>query len=243
MGYLTYAKNADMSYMYGSANGLFHITRHDVVRRTAVRSSSKEESILNVVADRTKSSTRTVAYYESVSHQMVRVYEDQTMSMKCEYDCYSRLQEGRDSVSDNPRSGRPVTSASDENIKKFKVTGIRKRGRPRLRLTDSVESDFGIKKVKTWRTKVNKGLLWRNLQMKALVSGVTYNPAWWGAQASRGPQSLTAAKTATAGSDVVQSGRPIFDDFFQHLWSYIGNNTANVVFQMVKRLWLIRIDQ
>ncbi|GFU80584.1 hypothetical protein TNCV_534581 [Trichonephila clavipes] len=49
--------------------------------------------------------------------------------------------------------------------------------------------------------------------------------------------------TATAGSDVVQSGRPIFDDFFQHLWPYIGNNTANVVFQMVKRVWLIRIDQ
>ncbi|GFT92478.1 histone-lysine N-methyltransferase SETMAR [Trichonephila clavipes] len=44
------------------------------------------------------------------------------------------------------------------------------------------------------------------------------------------------AQTATAGSDVVQSGRPIFDDFFQHLWLYIGNNTANVVFQMVKRL-------
>ncbi|GFV10587.1 hypothetical protein TNCV_2122381 [Trichonephila clavipes] len=50
-------------------------------------------------------------------------------------------------------------------------------------------------------------------------------------------------ETATAGSDVVQSGRPIFDHFFQHLWPYIGNNTANGVFQMVKRLWLIRIDQ
>ncbi|GFX72192.1 glypican-6 [Trichonephila clavipes] len=50
-------------------------------------------------------------------------------------------------------------------------------------------------------------------------------------------------KTATAGSDVVQSGRPIFDDFFQHLWPYVGNNMVNVVFQMVKRLWLIRIDQ
>ncbi|GFY05771.1 adhesion G protein-coupled receptor B2 [Trichonephila clavipes] len=50
-------------------------------------------------------------------------------------------------------------------------------------------------------------------------------------------------RTATAGSDVVKSGRPIFDDFFQHLWPYIGNNTANVVLQMVKRLWLIRIDQ
>ncbi|GFW26662.1 uncharacterized protein TNCV_2850521 [Trichonephila clavipes] len=49
--------------------------------------------------------------------------------------------------------------------------------------------------------------------------------------------------TAKAGSDVVQSGRPIFDEFFQHLWPYFGNNTANVVFQMVKRLWLIRIDQ
>ncbi|GFV89191.1 hypothetical protein TNCV_4913901 [Trichonephila clavipes] len=53
----------------------------------------------------------------------------------------------------------------------------------------------------------------------------------------------TLSGTATAGSDVVQSGRLIFDDFFQHLWPYIGNNTANVVFQMVKRLWLIRIDQ
>ncbi|GFX20451.1 hypothetical protein TNCV_3488081 [Trichonephila clavipes] len=50
-------------------------------------------------------------------------------------------------------------------------------------------------------------------------------------------------ETATADSDVVQSGRPIFDDFFQHLWPYIGNNTANAVFQMLKRLWLIRIDQ
>ncbi|GFW01471.1 hypothetical protein TNCV_5031211 [Trichonephila clavipes] len=55
--------------------------------------------------------------------------------------------------------------------------------------------------------------------------------------------SRTEDRTATAGSDVVQSGCPIFDDFFQHLWPYIGNNTANVVFQMVKRLWLIRIDQ
>ncbi|GFV30285.1 hypothetical protein TNCV_97601 [Trichonephila clavipes] len=57
------------------------------------------------------------------------------------------------------------------------------------------------------------------------------------------PQINHFVRTATAASDVFQSGRPIFDDFFQHLWPYIGNNTANVVFQMVKRLWLIRIDQ
>ncbi|GFY12200.1 hypothetical protein TNCV_4934891 [Trichonephila clavipes] len=57
------------------------------------------------------------------------------------------------------------------------------------------------------------------------------------------PTNDFVSRTATAGSDVVQSGHPISDDFFQHLWPYIGNNTANVVFQMVKRLWLIRIDQ
>ncbi|GFX34477.1 hypothetical protein TNCV_3657151 [Trichonephila clavipes] len=49
-------------------------------------------------------------------------------------------------------------------------------------------------------------------------------------------------RTATAGSDVVQSGRQ-FSMTFQHLWPYIGNNTANVIFLMVKRLWLIRIDE
>ncbi|GFV76756.1 hypothetical protein TNCV_4729761 [Trichonephila clavipes] len=56
-------------------------------------------------------------------------------------------------------------------------------------------------------------------------------------------QRIPLIRTATASSGVVQSGRPICDDFFQHLWPYIGNNTANVVFQMVKRLWLIPIDQ
>ncbi|GFW28813.1 uncharacterized protein TNCV_201361 [Trichonephila clavipes] len=54
--------------------------------------------------------------------------------------------------------------------------------------------------------------------------------------ATKMPPYAKLVRTATAGSDVVQSGRPIFDDFFQHLWPYIGNNTANVVFQM-DNLW------
>ncbi|GFU68435.1 hypothetical protein TNCV_3869271 [Trichonephila clavipes] len=45
----------------------------------------------------------------------------------------------------------------DDNVVKkvlqLKVTGIRKRGRPRLRWTDSVESDLKIVNEKTWRTK------------------------------------------------------------------------------------------
>ncbi|GFV50151.1 hypothetical protein TNCV_87841 [Trichonephila clavipes] len=84
---------------------------------------------------------------------------------------------------------------------------------------------------------------WNNLSVRSLEQGKTHFlaciliPIW------RLKTMKEANETATAGSDVVQSGRPIFDDFFQHLWPYIGNNTANVVFQMVKRLWLIRIDQ
>ncbi|GFV26666.1 fibronectin type-III domain-containing protein [Trichonephila clavipes] len=53
---------------------------------------------------------------------------------------------------------------------------------------------------------------------------------------------VPTTRTATAGSDVVQSGRPIFDDFFQHLWPYIGNNTANVVLQMVEQPAEISVD-
>ncbi|PRD27373.1 UNVERIFIED_CONTAM: hypothetical protein NCL1_35529 [Trichonephila clavipes] len=41
----------------------FHITRHDAGRRRAVSSPGQEESILNVVADRPESSTRTVAHH------------------------------------------------------------------------------------------------------------------------------------------------------------------------------------
>ncbi|GFU97290.1 hypothetical protein TNCV_4162541 [Trichonephila clavipes] len=43
--------------------------------------------------------------------------------------------------------------------------------------------------------------------------------------------------------DVVNLDVQFSMTFSQHLWPYIGNNTANVVFQMVKRLWLIHIDQ
>ncbi|GFT66736.1 hypothetical protein TNCV_1395021 [Trichonephila clavipes] len=84
-----------------------------------------------------------------------------------------------------------------------------------------------------WCSVVGKGSL-------AQVSSSSLDP---GSKLEVRPNGPSVAQTATARSDVVQSGRPIFDDFFQHLWPYIGNNTANVVFQMVRRLWLIRIDQ
>ncbi|GFY16575.1 hypothetical protein TNCV_736021 [Trichonephila clavipes] len=77
-------------------------------------------------------------------------------------------------------------------------------------------------------------------EIRAMRSSTEGEPA---SHTPKEPLNSFNGQTATAGSDVVKSGRPIFDEFFQHLWPYIGNNTPNVIFQMVKRLWLIRIDQ
>ncbi|GFX02611.1 uncharacterized protein TNCV_728651 [Trichonephila clavipes] len=49
----------------------FHITRHDVGRQRAVRSPNLEESILNIVAVKPESSTRSVAHHISVNHETV----------------------------------------------------------------------------------------------------------------------------------------------------------------------------
>ncbi|GFU53323.1 hypothetical protein TNCV_2953581 [Trichonephila clavipes] len=46
----------------------FHVTRHDVVRRRAIRSPSLEESTLSVVGDRPESSTRSIRNQGVVAH-------------------------------------------------------------------------------------------------------------------------------------------------------------------------------
>ncbi|GFS95161.1 hypothetical protein TNCV_2705071 [Trichonephila clavipes] len=89
----------------------------------------------------------------------------------------------------------------------------------------------------------SKRKAFRVLQFAKAESAITEQTAFLIKLGCQPPNDNYILRTATAGSDVVQSGRPIFDDFFQHLWPYIGNNIANVVFQMVKRLWLIRIEQ
>ncbi|GFU29032.1 uncharacterized protein TNCV_471421 [Trichonephila clavipes] len=48
----------------------------------------------------------------------MRVYEDQALFMKCVYEWFARFRESRESVSDNPRERRPVTSVSVGNIEK-----------------------------------------------------------------------------------------------------------------------------
>ncbi|GFT15033.1 hypothetical protein TNCV_4316151 [Trichonephila clavipes] len=52
---------------------------------------------------------------------LVRVYEDQALCVKCEYENeYEKFLKSRkrESVSDNPRSGRLATSISDKNIER-----------------------------------------------------------------------------------------------------------------------------
>ncbi|GFW09923.1 HTH_48 domain-containing protein [Trichonephila clavipes] len=51
---------------------------------------------------------------------LVRVYENQALSMKCVYEWLTRFREGWKSVSFKTRSGRPATSVSDENIEKVR---------------------------------------------------------------------------------------------------------------------------
>ncbi|GFW99520.1 hypothetical protein TNCV_3417531 [Trichonephila clavipes] len=148
------------------------------------------------------------------------------------------IQQERDQMG-RDRQGLPKNKRREgEKRERYRKTSLRSTADPELWRSDFrelPEVPIVIKKViLDARTKADSEPAklyvrepnWRPLQPKTCDTAI--------------PES---AKTTTAGSDVVQSGRPIFDDFFQHLWPYIDNNTANVVFQMVKRLWLIRIDQ
>ncbi|GFW46002.1 HTH_48 domain-containing protein [Trichonephila clavipes] len=51
---------------------------------------------------------------------LVRAYEDQALSMKCVYEWFAHFREGRESVSENPSSGRLAIPVSDENIEKVR---------------------------------------------------------------------------------------------------------------------------
>ncbi|GFV06770.1 HTH_38 domain-containing protein [Trichonephila clavipes] len=76
-----------------------------------------------------------------------------------------------------------------------------------------------------WQNGIKLSLLTSHVSvchttMVGLESGDTVDAE----QLRYAPPHWPCTRTATAGSDVVQSGRPIFDDFFQHLWPYIGKH-------------------
>jgi len=49
---------------------------------------------------------------------LVQVYVDNAMKKTAVYKWLKRFSEGRESVTDDDRSGRPATSATEENIAK-----------------------------------------------------------------------------------------------------------------------------
>jgi len=53
---------------------------------------------------------------------LVQVYGDSAMKNTAVYEWVKRFSEGRESVTDEKRSGRPATSRSDENTTKVRQT-------------------------------------------------------------------------------------------------------------------------
>ena len=51
---------------------------------------------------------------------LVQVYGDSTMKKTAVYKWVKRFSEGRESVTDEERSGRPATSRTEENIAEFR---------------------------------------------------------------------------------------------------------------------------
>lgn len=77
------------------------------------------------------------------THQMlVHVYGQDAVSRKCVYEWFVRLRAGRESVEDEPRSGRPCTSRTPENTERVRVLLTNDR-RLTLRL---IAEELGISK-------------------------------------------------------------------------------------------------
>jgi len=73
---------------------------------------------------------------------LVQVYGQDAMSRKCVYDWFARFRAGKESVEDEPRSGRSSTSRTVENIERVRVL-LAKDRRLTLRL---IAEEVGISK-------------------------------------------------------------------------------------------------
>ena len=63
-------------------------------------------------------------------NSLQEVYGDATMSRTLIFEWHKRFREGREDVEDDPRSGRPITSRTNENVKR-----VREKVRSDRRLT------------------------------------------------------------------------------------------------------------
>ncbi|GBO23081.1 hypothetical protein AVEN_56459-1 [Araneus ventricosus] len=55
------------------------------------------------------------------THEMLaKVYGVNAVSKKCVYEWFKRFRDGKEDVEDEPRSGRPPTSTTPDNIKRVR---------------------------------------------------------------------------------------------------------------------------
>ena len=72
---------------------------------------------------------------------LVQVYGREAVSRKCVYEWFKRFREGKETIEDEPHSGRPSTSKTPEMIEKERQMLAQDR-RPTLRLME----ELGISK-------------------------------------------------------------------------------------------------
>ncbi|KYQ49655.1 hypothetical protein ALC60_11269 [Trachymyrmex zeteki] len=70
-------------------------------------------------------------------------YGESTLSKKNVYKWYKLFQEGRENVNDEPRSGRPSTSKTDENVQEVKEIVLKNRRITIREIVDDLNISFG----------------------------------------------------------------------------------------------------
>jgi len=67
-----------------------------------------------------KSATETFA-------SLTQAYGDTTLSRTMLFKCHKAFKEGRENVEEDPRSGRPISSTNDENVKVVQAVMVKDR--------------------------------------------------------------------------------------------------------------------
>jgi len=78
---------------------------------------------------------------------LVQVYRDNAMKKTAVYKWVKHFSEGRESVTDKERSGRPTTSRTEENIAKVGQT-VRENCRPTV---SSIAEQVNIDRETVWK--------------------------------------------------------------------------------------------
>ena len=95
-----------------------------------------------------------------VCDMLIKAYGDSTMSKPRIYEWYKRFSEGRESVEDDDRSGRPNTSINEDQIEKVKQMILENRRITIREVSDEIGISFGSCQA------IFSDVLWQNNSWK-----------------------------------------------------------------------------